>query len=124
MASSPSAVKFAGHATPPTDSLHARDHKLVSSIHDQVLGAAELHPGGNRGSCGLQSASHLGLNHSWCGGGGGLALTRRNEYSSAPAGGRDGSMSGSAEKASANEQALRGDGWNRMEATGLKKKKR
>nr|CAB3491752.1 unnamed protein product [Digitaria exilis] len=55
----PPPVKFAGHATPPTDSLDARDHKLVSSIHDQVLGAAELHPDGNRGSCGLRSASHF-----------------------------------------------------------------
>ena len=40
-------IKFTDHSTSPTDSLHPRDHKLVSSIHDQAVGAAEVHPDGN-----------------------------------------------------------------------------
>ena len=39
-------VKFAGRTTPPIDSLHPRDHKLLNSIQDPALGAAELHPTG------------------------------------------------------------------------------
>ena len=45
-------VKFAGRTTPPIDSLHPRDHKLLNSIQDPALGAAELHPDGNCGSRG------------------------------------------------------------------------
>nr|CAB3481023.1 unnamed protein product [Digitaria exilis] len=47
---SPPPVKFAGHTTPLSNSLRPWDHKLVSSIHDQVLGADERHPDGNGGS--------------------------------------------------------------------------
>jgi len=48
----PRKVKFAGRTTPPIDSLHPHDHKLLNSIQDPALGAAELHPDGNRGSRG------------------------------------------------------------------------
>ena len=48
----PRKVKFVGRTTPPIDSLHPRDHKLLNSIQDPVLGAAELHPDGNCGSRG------------------------------------------------------------------------
>ena len=48
----PRKVKFAGRTTPPIDSLHPRDHKLLNSIQDPALGAVELHPDGNRGSRG------------------------------------------------------------------------
>ena len=45
-------VKFAGCTKPPIDSLHPHDHKLLNYIEDPALGAAVLHPNGNRGSRG------------------------------------------------------------------------
>ncbi|RCV40186.1 hypothetical protein SETIT_9G032100v2 [Setaria italica] len=48
--SSHSLAKFASYTPPPADSSHHRYHNLPISIQDQALGAAELHPDGNRGS--------------------------------------------------------------------------
>ncbi|RCV28699.1 hypothetical protein SETIT_5G423400v2 [Setaria italica] len=51
--SSHSPAKFASYTPPPADSSQPRYHNLPISIQDQDIGAAELHPDGNRGSRGL-----------------------------------------------------------------------